>query len=139
MTFLGVTYQGRESVCIWELDEERAERIARRLNLELDLLQPYNGLAFTLDAQALAGMDVAIRQQFSPGGHRPGHQQVAASGVDLLPGTDRAIHHTGRAVDRGGGLGQPVRGFLALLARRRLRGLAFIQGHLATGRATAAT
>ncbi|WP_018994036.1 hypothetical protein [Thioalkalivibrio sp. ALgr1] len=59
MTFLGVTYQGRESVCIWELDEQRAERIARRLNLELDLLQPYNGLAFTLDAQALAGMQFA--------------------------------------------------------------------------------
>ncbi|ADC72320.1 conserved hypothetical protein [Thioalkalivibrio sp. K90mix] len=56
MTFLGVTYQGRESICIWEMDEQRAERIARRLNLELDLLQPYNGLAFTLDAQALAGM-----------------------------------------------------------------------------------
>lgn len=58
MTFLGVTYQGRESICIWGLDEERAERIARRLNLELDLLQPYNGLAFTLDARALAGMQV---------------------------------------------------------------------------------
>ncbi|WP_017941863.1 MULTISPECIES: hypothetical protein [unclassified Thioalkalivibrio] len=61
MTFLGVTYQGRESVCIWELDEERAERIAHRLNLELDLLQPYNGLAFTLNAQALTGMQFAGR------------------------------------------------------------------------------
>ena len=56
MTFLGVTYQGNESICIWQLQTEQAERIARRLNLELDLLQPYNGLAFTLDAQALTGM-----------------------------------------------------------------------------------
>ena len=56
MTFLGVTYQGNVSACIWQLEASRAEYIARRLNLELDLLQPYNGLAFTLDAQALAGM-----------------------------------------------------------------------------------
>jgi len=56
MTFLGVTYQGQESVCIWQLEAECANRIARRLNLELDLFQPYNGLAFTLDSAALAGM-----------------------------------------------------------------------------------
>lgn len=57
MTFLGVTYQGNESVCIWQLEAGQAERIARRLNLELDLFQPYNGLAFTLDASALQGME----------------------------------------------------------------------------------
>ncbi|WP_018876975.1 MULTISPECIES: hypothetical protein [unclassified Thioalkalivibrio] len=57
MTFLGVTYQGNESVCIWQLDTARAERIAQRLNLELDLFQPYNGLAFTLDVNALQGME----------------------------------------------------------------------------------
>lgn len=57
MTFLGVTYQGNESVCVWQLETEQAERIARRLNLELDLFQPYNGLAFTLDTAALQGME----------------------------------------------------------------------------------
>lgn len=56
MTFLGVTYQGQASVCIWQMDSNLANRIAQRLNLELDLLQPYNGLAFTLDSDALTGM-----------------------------------------------------------------------------------
>lgn len=56
MTFLGVTYQGQESICIWQMDTVTADRIAKRLNLELDLLKPYNGLAFTLDANALADM-----------------------------------------------------------------------------------
>lgn len=60
MRFFGVTYQGLESVCIWKTDAVRAECIARRLNLELDLLQPYNGLAFTLegsdDTEALLDM-----------------------------------------------------------------------------------
>ena len=110
MRFFGVTYQGLESVCIWKTDPARAERIARRLNLELDLLQPYNGLAFTLEAsddtEALLDMAGARPQAPASPGHEP---PPPAAGLPLsllavmFPDADRDA--AVEIVRRGGGAG----------------------------------
>ncbi len=63
ITFLGVTYRGIGVVLLWVLDGERATRIAGRLNRELDLLRPFQGLAFVAPVDAAGGIDpAAIRQ-----------------------------------------------------------------------------
>ena len=65
MTFFGVTYRGLESVLACLLDDDAAERIAERLNRELDLLKPFRGLAFCLSANRSGGIDMAaVREAF---------------------------------------------------------------------------
>lgn len=59
MTFFGVTYKGLEKVIISLMDRERAVRVAERMNRELDLLAPFQGLAFCLDVDHTAGVDLA--------------------------------------------------------------------------------
>ena len=68
ITFLGVTYRGIGVVLLWVLDGERATRIARRLNRELDLLKPFQGLAFVAPVDATGGIDpTAIREHLGSG------------------------------------------------------------------------
>ena len=64
VTFFGVTYQGLEKVLLWLLDEESAQRIASRLNIELELLKPFQGLAFSLPVAASGGVDMEAVQRF---------------------------------------------------------------------------
>ena len=57
ITFFGLTYRGLEKVLLWTLDAETAETIAARLNQELDLLQPFQGLAFCIALDHADGID----------------------------------------------------------------------------------
>lgn len=59
MTFFGLTYRGLEKVLLCVLDETTAVRAAERLNRELDLLKPFQGLAFCLPVSETGGIDVA--------------------------------------------------------------------------------
>lgn len=56
MTFFGITYKGLEKVIISLMDRKRAEHLAERMNRELELLKPFQGLAFCLDVDAAAGV-----------------------------------------------------------------------------------
>jgi len=58
MTFFGLTHRGLEKALMCVLDRDTAERIATRLNLELDLLAPFQGLAFCLGIDRTEGVDV---------------------------------------------------------------------------------
>ncbi|MEX2480597.1 MAG: hypothetical protein WD928_07025 [Gammaproteobacteria bacterium] len=58
MTFFGLTYRGLEKVLLCVLDHETAETIANRLNIELELLSPFQGLAFCIDLAEAEGLDV---------------------------------------------------------------------------------
>ena len=53
MTFFNLTFRGLEKVLIWLVDAERGARIAERLNRELELLAPFQGLAFCVAIDAL--------------------------------------------------------------------------------------
>lgn len=57
VTFFGITYRGLEKILLWVLDEPSAEVIAERINLELDLLKPFKGLAFVLPVSHVDGLD----------------------------------------------------------------------------------
>lgn len=66
MTFFGLTYRGLEKVLMCILDHDSGERIANRLNAELDLLAPFQGLAFCLRIDHAEGVDVdAIERHIS--------------------------------------------------------------------------
>jgi hypothetical protein len=64
VTFFGITYRGLESVLACLLDDDSADRIAERLNRELDLLQPFKGLAFSLPVTHAEGIDLAAVREF---------------------------------------------------------------------------
>jgi hypothetical protein len=57
VTFFGNTYLGLEVALLMVLDRVTAARIAERLNLELDLLKPFKGLAFCLPLEGVGGLD----------------------------------------------------------------------------------
>ena len=57
VTFFGLTYRGLEKAMIWVLDGDTAELIAERLNRELELLAPFQGLAFCVGIDHAEGMD----------------------------------------------------------------------------------
>jgi hypothetical protein len=57
ITIFGNTYLGLEVVLLMVLDRMTATRIAERLNKELDLLQPFKGLAFCLPVEGVGGLD----------------------------------------------------------------------------------
>jgi hypothetical protein len=59
MTFFGLTCRGLEKTLPWLLDRQLAERLAVRLDRELDLLAPQRGLAFCLPVDQLVGIDLA--------------------------------------------------------------------------------
>ncbi len=58
MTFFGLTYRGLEKALLCVLDADGAECIADRLNRELDLLAPFQGLAFCLGIDRVEGLDI---------------------------------------------------------------------------------
>lgn len=60
VTFFGNTYLGLEVALLMVLDRVTATRIAERMNRELDLLQPFKGLAFCLPVEGSGGLD-AVR------------------------------------------------------------------------------
>ena len=55
MTFFGLTYRGIESVVLAVLERPVGDRIVARLNRELDLIAPFQGLAFCLEIDHVAG------------------------------------------------------------------------------------
>ncbi len=59
MTFFGLTYVGREKLLMVLAEADRAEHIAERMNLELELLAPFQGLAFCMDVEQHAGLDLS--------------------------------------------------------------------------------
>lgn len=68
ITFFGLTYRGLTKVLLWVLPEAAADLISERLNCELDLLKPDQGLAFVLPVSETGGIDVeAIRREIAAG------------------------------------------------------------------------
>ncbi|RLK51065.1 nitrogen regulatory protein P-II family [Alkalispirillum mobile] len=68
ITFFGLTYRGLTKILLWVLPEAAADLIAERLNRELDLLRPDQGLAFVLPVSETGGVDVeAIRREIAAG------------------------------------------------------------------------
>jgi hypothetical protein len=57
VTFFGNTYLGLEVALLMVLDRVTAARIAERLNVELDLLKPFRGLAFCVPLEGVGGLD----------------------------------------------------------------------------------
>lgn len=55
MTFFNLTYVGREKVLMVLAEADRVEHIAERMNVELGLLAPFQGLAFCMDVEHHAG------------------------------------------------------------------------------------
>jgi hypothetical protein len=73
ISFFGLTYRGLENLLLWVLDQETAETVADRLNRELDLLAPFQGLAFCLRADHADGIDSeAIRHHILSHARRNG-------------------------------------------------------------------
>lgn len=56
MSFFGLTYVGREKVLLVLTEADRAEHIAERMNVELGLLAPFQGLAFCMDIDDHTGI-----------------------------------------------------------------------------------
>lgn len=59
VTFYGLTYRGLEIVLLSILPNDHAHRIAERLNLELDLLKPFRGLAFVWPVEETGGLKLS--------------------------------------------------------------------------------
>lgn len=59
MTFFGLTYVGREKLLMVLAEAERVEHIAERMNVELELLAPFQGLAFCMDVEHHSGLNPA--------------------------------------------------------------------------------
>jgi hypothetical protein len=58
ITFFGLTYRGLEKVLLALVDETTASRTAERLNEELKLLEPFQGLAFCMPVSGTGGIDI---------------------------------------------------------------------------------
>ncbi|TVP84126.1 MAG: hypothetical protein EA347_11260 [Thioalkalivibrio sp.] len=58
ITFFGLTYLGAETILAVLLDEDTAVRVAERMNVELRLLEPFQGLAFCLPVDGTGGIDI---------------------------------------------------------------------------------
>lgn len=58
ITFFGLTYRGLETVLLALVDETTASRTAERLNEELKLLEPFQGLAFCMPVSGTGGIDI---------------------------------------------------------------------------------
>ncbi|AUN93535.1 hypothetical protein [Pseudazoarcus pumilus] len=58
MTFFGLTYVGREKLLLVLADADRVEHIAERMNIELGLLAPFQGLAFCMEVDHHSGLDL---------------------------------------------------------------------------------
>ena|SRR5690554_129363 len=66
MTFFGLTYVGREKLLLVLADADRVEHIAERMNVELGLLAPFQGLAFCMDVEDHSGLDLCDIEGRSP-------------------------------------------------------------------------
>ena len=80
VTFFGLTYLGAETTLLALLDEAAAVRIAERLNVELQLLEPFKGLAFCLPVDGTGGIDIEAL-------HRHIEAHPPADRLDGAPGT----------------------------------------------------
>jgi hypothetical protein len=80
VTFFGLTYRGLEKVMLWVLDHATSQTIANRLNHELELLSPFQGLAFCLDLDHAEGVDAeAIRHHVTT--HAPSKAPEQDDGI----------------------------------------------------------
>lgn len=57
-TFFGLTFQSAMTLLFWIADTDTTNRTAQRLNEELDLDSPQQGLALTLTIDQLFGLDL---------------------------------------------------------------------------------
>jgi hypothetical protein len=64
VTFFGLTYLGIETVLLALLDETTAVRIAERLNVELELLKPFKGLAFCIPVDGTGGVEIGALRRY---------------------------------------------------------------------------
>lgn len=64
-TFLGLTYEGSQSVLIFVLEQHLAHRVLERLDSELELTLSSRGVVFTVPLEYLSGIGYEQLQQFS--------------------------------------------------------------------------
>jgi len=68
VTFFGLTYHGLETMLLALVDETTASRLAERLNEELKLLEPFQGLAFCISVSGTGGIDIGrVRKALARG------------------------------------------------------------------------
>ncbi|WP_018169657.1 MULTISPECIES: hypothetical protein [unclassified Thioalkalivibrio] len=63
-TFLGMTYEGSQSVLLWVLEKKVALDVLKCISKELDLANDPRGVAFTVDVAHLAGIGRKQIEQF---------------------------------------------------------------------------
>ncbi|MBS3799403.1 MAG: transcriptional regulator [Thioalkalivibrio sp.] len=63
-TFLGMTYEGNQSVLLWVLERKMALDVLKAVSKELDLGSDPRGIAFTVDLAHLAGIGRKQIEQF---------------------------------------------------------------------------
>lgn len=63
-TFLGLTYQGNQTILIYVLEKKLALQILKALNRELKLNTDSRGIVFTLPLEHLAGIDLRQLHKF---------------------------------------------------------------------------
>lgn len=85
VTFFGNTYLGLEVALLMVLDRVTAGRLAERLNKELDLLQPFKGLAFCLPLEGVGGLEPGKLRDYIDN-----HPPAPRLGADRVAGDDDA-------------------------------------------------
>lgn len=63
-TFLGLTYEGSQSVLLFVLEKKLSVRVLKRISRDLDLDSHSKGVVFTLPLEHLAGIDVRQLERF---------------------------------------------------------------------------
>ncbi|WP_018864413.1 MULTISPECIES: P-II family nitrogen regulator [Thioalkalivibrio] len=63
-TFLGMTYEGSQSVLMWVLEKKVALNVLKAVSQELELEGDPRGVAFTVDIAHLAGIGRKQIEQF---------------------------------------------------------------------------
>jgi hypothetical protein len=63
-TFLGLTYEGSQSVLLFVLERKLSVQVMRTLAQELKLKESANGVVFTVPLEHLAGLDIEQLERF---------------------------------------------------------------------------
>ena len=63
-TFLGLTYEGSQSVLLFVLEKKLSVRVLKQLNRDLELASSSKGVVFTLPLEHITGIDLQQLERF---------------------------------------------------------------------------
>ena len=63
-TFLGLTYEGSQSVLLFVLEKKLSVRVLKQITRDLDLNAHSKGVVFTLPLEHIAGIDLQQLEKF---------------------------------------------------------------------------